>query len=90
MKVRCGEWDTQQSIEPKAHQDRDIYDMSLDPGFDAKNLANDFALLYTSEDFDLDRHLDVACLPQGKFETYDKAECVATGWGKDEFGKGKA
>merc|ERR1739847_188297 len=50
-----------------------------------RNLANDWAVLYTSQDFDLQTHIDTICLPQPE-ELFDFQTCFATGWGKDQFG----
>merc|ERR1711936_1293124 len=50
-----------------------------------RNLANDRAVLYVSQDFDLQAHIDTVCLPQPE-ELFDGQRCFATGWGKDEFG----
>merc|ERR1719322_2161931 len=85
LKIRCGEWDTQHQTEPYPHQDRDVQNMAIHPEFDGRNLQNDFAVLFTSEDFVLDQHIDTACLP-APGDVYDGSTCFATGWGKDEFG----
>merc|ERR1711953_828580 len=63
LKVRCGEWDTQSQNEPRAHQDRAVHQVDLHPGFNGRNLANDWALLYTTEPFELQEHIDTICLP---------------------------
>merc|ERR550517_310467 len=85
LKVRCGEWDTQHETEPKPHQDRQVEVLEIHPEFEARNLRNDFAVLFTTEEFVLDSHIDTACLPQPG-ETFDGTTCFATGWGKDKFG----
>lgn len=86
LKVRCGEWDTQDTLEPRAHQDRQVATLAIHPEFDPRSLANDWALLFTSEEFDLQEHVDTVCLPDPD-ESFDyEQECFATGWGKDEFG----
>jgi len=85
VKIRCGEWDTQQETEPRPHQDRQVAALEIHPEFDARNLKNDFAVLFTSQEFDLDDHIDTACLPQPG-DKFDEATCFATGWGKDKFG----
>merc|ERR1712130_862692 len=43
------------------------------------------AVLYVSQDFDLQAHIDTVCLPQPE-ELFDFQTCFATGWGKDQFG----
>merc|ERR1712066_75979 len=85
LKVRCGEWDTQQEAEPLPHQDREVAALDIHPEFEARNLRNDFAVLFTNEDFVLSSHIDTTCLPQPG-ETFDGTTCFATGWGKDKFG----
>merc|ERR1711988_1407332 len=85
LKIRCGEWDTQHQTEPYPHQDRDVQSLAIHPEFDGRNLQNDFAVLFTSEDFLLDQHIDTACLPAAD-ESFDGTSCFATGWGRDQFG----
>merc|ERR1719297_164535 len=81
LKVRCGEWDTQQETEPRPHQDRQVAALEIHPEFDARNLKNDFAVLFTSQEFELSDHIDTACLPEPG-DSFNGA----TGWGKDKFG----
>merc|ERR1712240_327480 len=85
LKVRCGEWDTQSQNEPRAHQDRAVHQVDLHPEFNGRNLANDWALLYTTEKFELQQHIDTICLPDHD-EMFERQDCFATGWGKDPFG----
>merc|ERR1712012_765744 len=85
LKIRCGEWDTQQETEPYPHQDRAVENLAIHPEFDGRNLQNDFAVIFVTEDFLLDQHLDTACLPAAD-EVFDGTTCFATGWGKDQFG----
>merc|ERR1711988_1153832 len=85
LKVRCGEWDTQSQNEPRAHQDRAVHQVDLHPEFNGRNLANDWALLYTTEPFELQEHIDTICLPDPD-EVFEGQDCFATGWGKDQFG----
>jgi len=96
VKVRCGEWDTQQQIEPQKHVDRFAKHISIHPGFDSKNLQNDFALIHLAEEFPLTQHINTMCLPDPFYaddeefdddeNSYDTSDCFATGWGKDKFG----
>merc|ERR1711963_312972 len=85
LKVRCGEWDTQSQNEPRAHQDRAVHQVDLHPEFNGRNLANDWALPYTIEPFELQEHIDTICLPDPE-EVFEGQDCFATGWGKDQFG----
>ncbi|TRY79580.1 hypothetical protein TCAL_08948 [Tigriopus californicus] len=86
IRVRCGEWDTQQTIEPLPHEDRDVRYSSIHPAFNNASLHNDFALLHLEKPFELAPHIDVMCLPTEGRSGYTKAGCIATGWGKDQFG----
>jgi len=85
LKIRCGEWDTQDQTEPRPHQDRYIASLDIHPEFSPRNLANDWAVLYTDQPFELQQHIDTICLPQPE-EIFDTQTCFATGWGKDQFG----
>merc|ERR1711890_143954 len=67
LKIRCGEWDTQNQTEPRPHQDRYV-----------QNLANHWAVLYVSQDFDLQAHIDTICLPQPE-ELFDFQTCLPQG-----------
>jgi len=83
--VRCGEWDTQTDTEPFPHQDRLVTKLTVHPEFNARSLANDYAVLFTTADFVLDYNVDTICLPRPG-ENFDGRRCFATGWGKDKFG----
>jgi len=85
LKVRCGEWDTQHQTEPRPHQDRQVANLEIHPEFEPRNLQNDFAVLFTSQEFELSDHIDTACLPEAG-ESFSGTTCFATGWGKDKFG----
>jgi len=85
LKVRCGEWDTQHQTEPRPHQDRQVAALEIHPEFEPRNLQNDFAVLFTSQEFELADHIDTVCLPEAG-ETFSGTTCFATGWGKDKFG----
>jgi len=85
LKVRCGEWDTQQQVEALPHQDRYGASVKIHPEFNPKNLQNDVALIFVDSDFELNFHVDTVCLPRPN-QQYDSSQCFATGWGKDNFG----
>lgn len=84
--VRCGEWDTQKEVERYNHQDRQAEKVIVHPAFNSKNLENDFALIMMKEPFERNHHIDTICLPTNPTKL-DTTDCVATGWGKDNFGK---
>jgi len=62
-----------------------VESLAIHPEFNGRNLQNDFALLFTTDDFVLDSHIDTACLPAAD-ESFEGVTCFATGWGKDQFG----
>jgi len=85
--VRCGEWDTRDEVEPIVHQDIRADQIFIHPGFVKRNLANDFAIIVTEDYYVLNRHIDTICLPDPDIDSFNGIDCVATGWGKDEFGR---
>jgi len=90
IKVRCGEWDTQQTIEPEIHEDRISSKITLHPLFSPTSLANDVALIHLEEEFELKPHINTICLPDQDSEynsDFSDKDCVATGWGKDKYGR---
>jgi len=86
LRIRAGEWDTQTTKERLPYQERGVHAILTHPNFNSKSLANDVALLILSQPVQLDRHINVICLPsQGYFSNSPK--CFASGWGKDVFGR---
>lgn len=95
LKVRAGEYDTKLDAErePKPHQERTVSQIIQHPNFHPKSLHNDLALVVVSQPFVFDTHIIPICIQTlnvaGPFDTtgYDPRNCVATGWGKSDFGK---
>lgn len=50
------------------------------------NAFNDIALLFLDKPANLTLNVGVVCLPP-QSETVAPADCFASGWGKDKFGK---
>ncbi|GAB0097202.1 phenoloxidase-activating factor 2 [Sergentomyia squamirostris] len=86
LKVRAGEWDTQTTKERLPFQERTVSRIISHPSYNAKNLANNIALLVLTSPFQLMDHINPICLPQQGFLSTSNA-CYASGWGKDLFGK---
>jgi len=86
LKIRCGEWDTRQVVEPLKHEDRTAATVSVHPAYNSRNLQNDFALVHLEYEFILDNHINTICLPN-EYTPFNTTGCFATGWGKDKFGK---
>ncbi|XP_071443169.1 phenoloxidase-activating factor 2-like [Hetaerina americana] len=87
LNVRVGEWDSQTSKEIFRHQDRDVSEILVHPDFRKETLYNDVALLVLSESVYPAKHIGFACLPPQGQVTPPNTRCLASGWGKDAFGK---
>lgn len=66
--------------------------MRVHPNFNAKVLFNDIALLTVNEAFQLAPHVSPICAPMmnnpyAASDVYNPNQCIATGWGKNAFGK---
>lgn len=81
-----GEWDTQSAYEFFPHQDRNVVDAVVHEKYYPAALFNDIALLFLESPVDPGPEADTICLP-GSQDIYETSRCIATGWGKDQFGK---
>ena len=90
LRVRLGEWDTQNENELFPHVDINVDRFIIHENFHTRRLNDDVAILLLSEPAPLQAHLDTLCLPD-KNSVYQPAHtrCVVTGWGKDAFVGGK-
>lgn len=48
-------------------------------------MTNDLALMFLTEPFEMMPHINTICLPEAKYKP--NTVCVASGWGKEKFGK---
>merc|ERR1712013_203820 len=58
-------------------QDRYVQALNIHPEFDGRNLHNDFAVLFTSEDFVLSSHIDLPVV--SNYECQDKLRSTRLG-----------
>lgn len=86
LKVRAGEWDTQTRNELYVDQNREVVRMIVHPQYTKSNLVNDVALLFLAQPFEKEPHISTVCLPP-QDTNFDRSNCVASGWGKDVFGR---
>jgi plasma kallikrein len=87
LKIRAGEWDTQTKNEIYAHQDRDVVSFVIHEQYTKASLNNNVALLFLSNPpLELAPNIATVCLPPQDFN-FDNLRCLASGWGKDIFGK---
>lgn len=84
VKVRLGEYDTQSVGEPYPFAEFNVKEIVTHPGFYAKALYNDIALLYLEQDVPFAPNIDTACLPDFK-QKFHGQTCAVTGWGKNAF-----
>lgn len=84
--IRAGEWDTQTKDEPFPHQDRQVAEILIHPNFQRNNLFNDIALLFLKSPVDMIENVNTICLPPPN-SVFDDKRGIATGWGKDKFGR---
>lgn len=87
LTIRAGEWNTKSQDEPIPHQDILVQEVLLHPSFHAASLKNDIALLFLVEPVILVDNVGTICLPDPKMDVEGK--CIAGGWGKDAFKKGR-
>ncbi|XP_067004599.2 phenoloxidase-activating factor 2 [Anabrus simplex] len=84
--VRAGEWNTTSFDEPIGHQDRGVSRIILHPNFTKGSLFNDMALLELESPFQEAINVGIVCLPEPG-ALFDRQRCLATGWGRDAFGR---
>ncbi|XP_014361308.2 phenoloxidase-activating factor 2-like [Papilio machaon] len=87
LMVRAGEWDTQTTKEPYPHQDRDVGNVIVHKDYKSRNLANDIALLFLNLPMMMTPNVGLVCLPALGQTTPPGTRCLASGWGKDQFGE---
>ncbi|CAF4888634.1 unnamed protein product [Pieris macdunnoughi] len=87
FRVRAGEWDTQTTKETYPYQDRDVSEIVIHQDFNKKNLFYDIALLFLSSPMEYALNVGIVCLPPPRERTLPGTRCLASGWGKDKYGK---
>ncbi|KAH9631259.1 hypothetical protein HF086_011963 [Spodoptera exigua] len=88
IKIRAGEWDTTSTKEPYPYQDRQVASIEIHKDFIKRTLFYDIALLFLAKPVELAPNVGVVCLPAPNVPQEEGTRCLATGWGKDKFGKG--
>ncbi len=84
--LRAGEWDSHSDAELIPFQERIAKKIIVHEMYSSGPAYNDIALVLLKENFDFAENVDVVCLPP-QDESVDNQKCVASGWGKDNFGK---
>lgn len=83
LKVRLGEYDVSTTAEPLPHQEFNISDIEIHPGFNNATLVNDIALLRLETPAKRKQNIDVVCLARpGQLDLAKIGSCYVTGWGR--------
>lgn len=86
LRVRLGEWDTQNNDEIYPHEDFTVIGATLHPYYRTRSLWNDIAVLELDKEVNFRPNIETICLPRGD-EYFDGQRCVTTGWGKNAYSK---
>jgi plasma kallikrein len=84
--IRAGEWDTQTENELLPSQDGQVLKIIKHKQYYGGALYNDVALIIVTQPFVLRENVGTLCLPSQSY-VFSKERCIASGWGKDVFGK---
>lgn len=87
LKIRGGEWDTENTNEKWPHQDRDVREIAIHNQYNRRSLHNDIALLFLETPLKIGSNIDSICLPTQNYRFVHSDRCFVSGWGKDEYGK---
>lgn len=85
LKVRLGEYDVSTTAEPLRHEEFNITNIVVHPGFNNSTLVHDIALLRLEKPAKRKQNIDVVCMPKPSdvlAEGDDSVKCYVTGWGR--------
>jgi len=86
LKVRLGEYDVSTTAEPLRHEEFNISNIVVHPGFNNSTLVHDIALLRLEKPAKRKQNIDVVCMPKPSdflSEGNDSSvKCYVTGWGR--------
>lgn len=75
LKVRLGEYDVSTTAEPLRHEEFNISNIVIHPGFNNSTLVHDIALLKLERPAKRKQNIDVVCMPKpGDFEHHEKSK----------------
>uniref|UniRef100_A0A1B6HKB4 Phenoloxidase-activating factor 2 n=1 Tax=Homalodisca liturata TaxID=320908 RepID=A0A1B6HKB4_9HEMI len=86
LTVRLGEWDSQHKTETYPVQNVGAVEIVIHEQFKLNSLFNDIALVFLASPAELGGNIRTICLPEAN-EIVDSRKCLASGWGKDAFGR---
>lgn len=91
LKVRLGDWDIHQNVEPRPYVERSVASVTIHPGYSSTTMHNDVAVIALSEAVTWSGHIGAACLPpepqlNGTVSPrHQWSECRVSGWGTESF-----
>ena len=82
-----GEYDVSTTAEPLRHEEFNITDIVVYPGFNNSTLVHDIALLRLERPAKRKQNIDVVCMPKPDdfrqpTTTRSSVKCYVTGWGR--------
>ena len=85
--MRLGEYDVSTTAEPLRHEEFNITDIVVYPGFNNSTLVHDIALLRLERPAKRKQNIDVVCMPKPDdfrqpTTTRSSVKCYVTGWGR--------
>lgn len=84
--MKAGVWNTNDEAEKSNHQVRFVQTRILHSGFNQTSAANDVGLLVLNENLRITNNVAPICLPSS-LRRYNTENCIATGWGAENFGE---
>lgn len=77
--VRAGEWDLKTDNEIFSHQDRRVTKVVIHQDYNSTTKYNDVALIFTDKPFDLNKNIQLMCLPEEN-HNFTNALCFISWW----------
>jgi len=84
LAVSAGEWDYENALENYPFEEQNVRKIVIHPLFDLKRGANNLALLFLDNEFQITQRINTLCLPTEK-RSLISTRCMVAGWGKKEF-----
>ncbi|XP_037711295.1 phenoloxidase-activating factor 2 [Drosophila subpulchrella] len=84
LSVSAGEWDYGNSLKNYPFKQQNVTKIVIHKLFDYRRGANNLALLFLENEFQMTYRINTICLPTEK-RSHTSTRCMVAGWGKKEF-----
>ncbi|XP_016961983.1 phenoloxidase-activating factor 2 [Drosophila biarmipes] len=84
LTVSAGEWEYGNALEKYPFEEQNVTKMVIHKLFNLRTSANNLALLFLEEEFQMTYRINTICLPKEK-RSLNSTRCLVAGWGKKEF-----